>query len=113
MGESLDSLRAMKPLVRPFVIRRGADKSNRTQYFVDLMRTFNQHWSQGANPTRCTKGVPVTDPKYCAGDNVRQYEKLIAEAIASDMIPALNALQKVVMKMTGGAGLAMAQVFSK
>jgi hypothetical protein len=99
MGEFLSSLQALRPVVTPFVKKRGADKTGREQYFIDLTSAFHEHWSVGTNPVRCGDKTPG-QPKYCAGDDVRQYEQLIGKVFLTDLLPALHDLQKTVDAMT-------------
>lgn len=99
MGEFLDALRALRPVVTPFVKKRGADKTGREQLFIDLTSTLHEHWGSGTNPVRCGDKKPG-DPKYCAGDDVRQYEQMISKVFLSDLLPALHGLQKTVDAMT-------------
>ncbi len=101
MGEYFDALKALRPVVLPFVKKRGADKTGREQLFIGLVSAMHTHWSQGKEPVRCDKtGTPATNPKYCYGDNVRQFEKLISEVFATDIIPALASLTTVTKGMT-------------
>ncbi|MEO7097100.1 MAG: hypothetical protein ABI175_27820, partial [Polyangiales bacterium] len=96
MGEYFDALKALRPIVTPFVKKRGPDKTGREQLFIGLIDAIHAHWSSGSDPVRCnTTGTPATNKKFCYGDNVRVYEKLIAEVFASDLLPALNAFTKV------------------
>lgn len=100
MGEAYDAIKGLSPTVTPFVKKR-ADGKGREQYFIRLISTFHRHWSKGSNPTRCTDGgTPESNPKFCYKTNVRAYEPVLAEAFATDIIPALNELTKTVKGMT-------------
>jgi hypothetical protein len=100
MGEYFDALKALRPIVTPFVKKRGADKTGREQLFISLIDAIHSHWSSGSDPIRCDKsGTPATNKKFCYGDNVRVYEKLISEVFSTDLLPALNAFTKVTKNM--------------
>ena len=100
MSEYFDAAKALRPLITPFVKKRGADKTGREALFIGLIDAMHDHWSKGTDPYRCTKtGTPDTNPRYCTGEDVRQYEKLISEVFATDLLPALNGLTKVTKNM--------------
>ncbi len=61
------------------------------------MSTLNAHWGNGTNTLRCDPAAKPGDLKYCAGSNLRQYEVLLSQAVATDLIPALNDLTKTAM----------------
>ncbi len=99
MGEAYDALKGLAPTLQPFVKKR-ADGKERLHYFVRLVQTMNKHWSPGGNPTRCKDGVPETDPRFCAKSNARAYEPILAEAFATDIVPALHEVTKITKGMT-------------
>lgn len=100
MGEAYEALKGLAPTVTPFVKRR-ADGKGREAYFIRLVQTFHRHWSKGGNPNRCVDGgTPESNPKFCYKSNIRSYEPILAEAFATDIIPALHELTKTVKGMT-------------
>jgi hypothetical protein len=100
MGEAYDAIKGLAPTVTPFVKKRG-DGKGREQYFIRMVQTFHRHWSKGGNPVRCADGgTPESNPRFCYKTNLRAYEPILAEAFATDIIPALNKLTKVVKGMT-------------
>ncbi|MFI5300318.1 MAG: hypothetical protein ACHREM_19695, partial [Polyangiales bacterium] len=99
MGESMKSLQGMAPMITPFVKRRGADHTSHIDIFLGLMSTLNMHWGTGHNTVRCDPAAAATDVKFCTGSNVRQYEVLLSQAIATDLLPALNDLTKTTMAL--------------
>ncbi|MGZ3416512.1 MAG: hypothetical protein ACXVEE_01540 [Polyangiales bacterium] len=99
MGEEFDALKGLAPTVRAFVKHR-ADGKGREKYFLQLIGIFHRHWSPGGNPTRCVDGgTPDSNPRFCNKSNLRAYEPILAEAFASDLLPALNQLSKVTRGM--------------
>lgn len=106
MGEAYDAVKGLAPTLTPFVKKRG-DGKGREHYFIRLVQTFHRHWSDGKNPVRCTAGgTPESNPKFCYGTNVRAFEPILAEAFATDIVPALHELTKVVrgLSVNGKAG---------
>jgi hypothetical protein len=106
VGEYLDVLKGFRPMLTPFVKKRGADFKSNLPLFIELLDVFNSHWSDGKNPRRCKAGVPRTDPQFCTGTNARAYEKLVSEVLKSDLMPALNAFTKVTksLRVNGKSG---------
>ncbi|MBI2390824.1 MAG: hypothetical protein HYV09_14635, partial [Deltaproteobacteria bacterium] len=106
MGEAYDAVKGLAPTLTPFVKKRG-DGKGREQYFIRLVQTFHRHWSVGKNPVRCADGgTPESNPKFCYKTNVRQFEPILAEAFATDIVPALHELTKVVrgLSVNGKSG---------
>lgn len=106
MGESYDALKGLAPTITAFVKRRG-DGKGREEYFINLVSTFHRHWSEGKNTVRCAPGgTPESNPKFCYGTGLRRYEPLLAEAFATDIVPALHEATKVLkgMSVNGKAG---------
>lgn len=100
MGEAYDALKGLAPTITPFVKRR-ADGKGREHYFIRMVSTFHRHWSKGNNATRCTAGgTPDSNPRFCYKTNVRAYEPILAEAFATDIVPALHELTKTVKGLT-------------
>jgi len=99
MGEAYDAVKGLGPTVLPFVKKRS-DNKGREHYFVRLIQTMHRHWSPGGNPVRCKDGAPETDPRFCAKSNARAYEPILAEAFATDLVPALHEVTKVTKGLT-------------
>lgn len=99
MGEEFNALTGLAPMIRPFVKKR-ADGNGREKYFIQLVQIFHRHWSQGSDPVRCVDGgTPDSNPRFCTKSNLRQFEGILSEAFATDLLPALNALGKVTRTM--------------
>lgn len=83
--EQLNFLQAAKPLAKAF-----AD-SNANLLFVDLFDTLHLHWgSEKQNAEECAKGAPRSDARWCSQDGAVRYEPLIAEALKTDLFPAMH-----------------------
>lgn len=100
MGEAFDALKGLRPLVLPFAKKR-ADGKERIRYFMGMIQALHRHWSPGGNATRCQDGgTPASNPKFCAKSDARAYEGILAEAFASDILPALHEATRVLKGMT-------------
>jgi hypothetical protein len=83
--EQLSFLEAAKPLARAF------KDSNANLLFVDLFDTLHLHWgSPKQSADECTKSGPRTDARWCSQDGAVSYEPLIAEALKTDLFPAMH-----------------------
>jgi hypothetical protein len=101
MGEELEALKGLTPLIKPFVSKYSPDNKDRLDLFIQLMGVMHKHWSPGAADSfGCVASAPAGDANECKKSNVRQYEALISKAIAEDLLPAVNALTKVTTAMT-------------
>lgn len=101
MGEELEALKGLTPLIKPFVAKYSPDNKDRLDLFIQLMGVMHKHWSPGAADSfGCVPSAPAGDANECKKSNVRQYEALISKAIAQDLLPAVNALTKVTTAMT-------------
>jgi hypothetical protein len=101
MGEELDSLAGLAPLIKPFTVARGADKSDRLGLLISLFATMNRHWSPGnTDSIFCDKTAAPTAANACTGSNIRQYEAIISQVMATDVLPAINNLTKTAKGLT-------------
>jgi hypothetical protein len=101
MGEELESLKGLAPMLKPFTVAYSPDKQDRLDLFIKLIGVMHKHWSPGnADSFGCVTSAPDGDANECKKSNVRNYEKLISAAIAGDVLPALNQLTKVTNTMT-------------
>lgn len=101
MGEELESLRGLAPLLKPFTVAYSPDKQDRLDLFIKLIGVMHKHWSPAAADSfGCVTSAPDGDANECKRSNVRNFEKLISAAIAGDVLPALNSLTKVTKTMT-------------
>ncbi len=101
MGEELDSLTGLVPLIKPFVAKYSPDNTDRLDLFIQLIGVMHKHWSPGnADSFGCNPAAPAGDANECKKSNIRQYEALISKAIGDDLLPAVNALTKVTDSIT-------------
>ena len=83
--EQMGFLEAAKPLAKAF-----AD-SNANLLFVDLFDTLHLHWgSPKQSAEECSKTIPRTDARWCSQDGAVSYEPLVAEALKTDLFPAMH-----------------------
>ncbi len=81
---------AMKPLVGAFA------KHNREDLFIELASAIYRHYpGQEATADECR----LAGGKQCTREGMSSYEGLIAEAFATDVIPALSELAKALENM--------------
>ena len=59
------------------------------QLFMDLSTILNRHWPGPDHGAECQSTIRAM-PIYCDGAGVNRYEPILADAFASDLIPALN-----------------------
>ena len=97
LWEHFDFNQAMRPLLRAFY------DHDREDLFTDLVAALNRHMSSKNHGPECEKkgswrqGDPDYNPKYCAEDGVVSYEPMLAEQFATDAIPALHRIAKVLV----------------
>lgn len=97
--ETNDFIRGMTPFLRPFKDANAGD------LFLQLADILNRHWPGPEHGPECSKtgsflpGTPDYNRKYCAESGVNTYEPLIAQALATDLMPALAAFSTVVEPM--------------
>ncbi len=88
--ENFGFYRAMKPLVGAFA------KHGREDLFIELSGSIYRHYpSKDATPDECK----LPGGKECTREGMSSYEGLIAEAFATDVVPALSELTKVLDTM--------------
>ncbi len=59
--------------------------------FLDLMTVLHHHWSGKDHGPECNKsGTAKTNVRYCSEAGVSNYEPLLADAFATDIVPALH-----------------------
>lgn len=84
----------------PTTVPRYSDCSG-PKLFVELMEVLNRHWPGKEHGAECSKsGSSKTNKDYCSEAGINTYEKLLAEAFRTDVVPALNAFAKVVTTST-------------
>jgi hypothetical protein len=87
--EQLGFLEAAKPLARAF----NQNESN--LLFVDLFEALHRHWgSTSQSKDECDPGMPKTNARWCSQDGAVTYEPLIAEALGTDLFPAIHDVVK-------------------
>ena len=80
--------------------------------FVDLIELLNKHWPAANHGPECSK-TSTSSP--CSEAGVNKYEPILADAFASDIVPALHEFAKVVTeisKITVARGPAKGQVMT-
>ena len=83
--EELGFIEAAKPLARAF------HDNDANLLFVDLFDVLHLHWgSKAQSPQECDPKAPKTNARWCSQDGASSYEPLIAEALATDLFPALH-----------------------
>lgn len=93
--EQLGFLDALKPIALAF---RASDAN---VAFVDLFDTLHRHWGSAAQPKDlCDPGAPTSDARWCTQDGMVSYEPLLAEVLATDLFPTLQATVKELSGMT-------------
>jgi hypothetical protein len=111
-GESFYT--AVKPLINAFARhdeclevdgRTGncTRRRNAAKIFVDLMSVLHRHWGSPKTSYlgRTFQSKDAKAQRYSAGDDVRSYERITAEALTlSDLVPALVALSPTLNRMT-------------
>ena len=93
--EQLDFLAAAKPLAKAFA-DNGA-----SLLFVNVFDTLHLHWgSDKQSADECAKSGPRTDARWCSQDGAVSYEPLVAEALKSDLLPAMHDAVKELTSIT-------------
>lgn len=88
LWERLGFYEYLRPLVTAFA--EEAQDHSGEQLFVDIVDVLNRHWPGQDHGPECTKsGTAQTNARYCSEAGVNTYESLTAEALESDLIPAL------------------------
>ena len=83
--EQMGFLEAAKPLAKAF------NDSDGNLLFVDLFDTLHKHWGSSAQTkSECDPSLPKTDARWCSQDGAVSYEPLLAEALATDLFPAMH-----------------------
>jgi len=88
---------AMRPLLRAFY------DHDREDLFTDLVTVLNRHMPSKNHGPECEKkgswrkGDPDYNPKYCSESGVVSYEPMLAQQFATDAIPALQRIAKVLV----------------
>lgn len=68
--------------------------------FVTLFDTLHAHWgSDKQSVDECDPSAARSSPKWCSRDGAVTYEPLLAEALRSDLFPALRAVVPVLEQM--------------
>jgi hypothetical protein len=81
---------AVRPLMTAFVIHKRED------LFLELSNAIYARWGgQDASPSECM----LLNNKTCTRENMGSYEALLAEAFATDVLPALSELMKALETM--------------
>jgi hypothetical protein len=71
------------------------------QMFVDLVDVMNRHWPGKEHGDECdSSGDAASNPKYCSEAGVNSYEPILAEAFASDIVPALVEFSQVASEVS-------------
>ncbi|MBX3190742.1 MAG: hypothetical protein KF819_27335 [Labilithrix sp.] len=82
--EQFGFVEAAKPLAQAFY------DNDANLLFVDLFDVLHVHWGTNRQSAdECNKGAPKSDARWCSQDGAMTYEPLIAEALRSDLFPAL------------------------
>lgn len=83
--EEFGFIEAAKPLARAF------HDNDANLLFVDLFDVLHLHWgSPKQTKEECDPKAPRTNARWCTQDGASSYEPLIAEALATDLFPALH-----------------------
>ena len=69
------------------------------QIFMDLSVILNRHWPAANHGAEC-QSTSSTMPIYCDGAGVNNYEPILADSFASDIIPALNEFATVATELS-------------
>jgi hypothetical protein len=83
--ETMAFIDSAKPLARAF------KNSQANLLFVDLFDVLHRHWgSKAQSKEECDPSLPASHARWCSQDGAMSYEPLIAEALATDLFPALR-----------------------
>jgi hypothetical protein len=117
----------LRPLVTTFAdatcnggtCEKDADGNYRVdgeRMLLDLIETLKRHWPGPDHGPECSEsGDAKTNPSYCSGAGINRYEPILAEAFASDIVPALHEFSKLVTqasKITVGRGPKAGEVWT-
>ena len=64
-------------------------------YFLDLISTLWRHWPDMDHGSYCDHSTTKSDPRYCSGAGINHYEPILADALATDLLPAMHAFAQV------------------
>ncbi len=114
--EKYDFYKGMKPLLAVF------DLNKSSQLFLDNIEVLYRHWAGPKHGGECNdngnfgdkpwlkylseadrsahKINPNYNPRWCNGSGISAYEPMLAEIFASDLLPALGDLVKLIEGMT-------------
>jgi hypothetical protein len=113
--EKYEFYKAMAPILKAF------DDHGAGQLFLDAVEVLYRHWATEQHGPECNDTIPnggsfadlpwkkylapgdqvshkvnpAYNPKFCNGSGITRYEPILAEAFASDLLPALGDLVKV------------------
>lgn len=83
--EQFGFIEAAKPLAAAF------QRNDGNLLFVRLFDVMHTHWgSVGQSPEECDPSKPKSDARWCSQDGGVTYETLVAEALESDLFPAMH-----------------------
>ncbi len=83
----------LRPVVTAFANESADDTGE--QMFIELIDIMNRHWPGKEHGAECSKtGNAQTNPKYCSEAGVNTYESLTADALETDLIPAIVEFSK-------------------
>jgi len=101
--ERMGFLGYLQPMVTAFADEPCADGEGDDcgeVMFADIVRVLNRHWPGPEHGPECSKtGAPLTNPAYCSEAGVNTYEPLAADAVETDLIPALVEFSRVVSEV--------------
>lgn len=92
--EDFGAYRALAPLIQAFV------NHNQEDLFIELMETIWRHWPDDKDSMCNKSGDPKSNGRYCTQEGAVSYEPLLSEALAGDIVPAMNALTKTMQATT-------------
>lgn len=79
----------------------GETKDCGEAMFADIVRILNRHWPGPEHGDECSKsGTPAQNPAYCSEAGANTYEPLAADAVETDLLPALIEFSRVVNEIT-------------
>lgn len=99
----------LRPLVTPFAnVSCAPDLSScdvadqhGEQIFIDLVEILHRHWATKEHGPECNNsGDAASNPFYCSEAGIADYEPILAEAFASDLMPALVEFSKIATEVS-------------
>lgn len=99
----------LRPLVTPFAnVSCTPDVSScdvadqrGEQMFIDLIEVLHQHWATPGHGPECNNsGDAASNPFYCSGAGIANYEPILSEAFITDIVPALVEFSKVATEVS-------------